>query len=405
MNKLAVDGGTPVRNAGFKEWPIFDELEEKLLLEVLHSGKWGGTGGALVPDFQSKITQLEKQFAQYHDAKYAIACANGTVAITIALQAAGVRPGDEVIIPSYTFIATATAALAFGAIPVFADIEEETLLINPDVVEGLITSKTKAIIAVHIAGAPANLNRLKQIAGRHGLKLIEDAAQAVGASWEGTKIGAIGDIGTFSFQSSKNLNAGEGGMIVTNSDEVYQAAWSYTNVGRVLDGAWYQHERIGQNYRITEFQAAILLAQMTRLEDQIRIRKQNAVLLDTLLQQQKELITVRETPGTTCHAYHLYMLRLAPEFAARVDKDDFIRKLNAEGLPFSYGYIPLNKNEAIQQSIEAWTGKPRIDSCPVSERMSGKEVLWLSQTVLLSDEEAMSDISEGLRKVIASYSK
>jgi len=193
-------------------------------------------------------------------------------------------------------------------------------------------------------------------------------------------------------------------MIVTNSDEVYEAAWSYTNVGRVLDGAWYQHERIGQNYRMTEFQAAILLAQMTRLEDQIRIRTQNATLLDTLLEQQEELITVKATPGTTCHAYHLYMLRLAPEFAARTDKDDFIRKLNAEGLPFSYGYIPLNRNEAIHKSIEEWTGTPRIDSCPVSERMSLKEVLWLSQTVLLSDMRAMADISEGLRKVIASYS-
>src|SRR5690606_21618337 len=165
MNSLAVNGGTPVRTKAFPEWPVFGQEEEKLLLEVLHSGKWGGTG-------RIKLQELEDKFAAYHDAKYAVSCVNGTIALTIAMQAVGVQPGDEVILPSYTFIATATSALLFGAIPVIVDVEPDSLLIDPEKVEAAITDKTKAIIAVHIAGAPANMTRLKEIADKHNLKLI-----------------------------------------------------------------------------------------------------------------------------------------------------------------------------------------------------------------------------------------
>lgn len=402
-NKLAVDGGVPVRTEGFREWPIYDEREQKLLMEVLHSGKWGGVGGVKSKEFEPKIPEIEKRFAQYQDARYAIACCNGTIAITIALQAAGVMPGDEVIIPPYTFIATASAALAYGVIPVFADISEDTLSMDPDAVERLITPNTKAIIAVHIAGAPADLTRLKAIAVQHNLKLIEDAAQAVGAEWENRKVGAIGDIGTFSFQSSKNLNSGEGGMIVTNSKELWEKAWSIVNVGRIPDGGWYQHERIGQNYRITEFQAAVLLAQLTRLEEQMQLRERNARLLDEMLADIEGIEPVQALPGTTRHAYHLYMLRLSKEMAARADKNDFIRKVNAEGIPLGYGYVSLNQNKAIQESIREWSGQSRQDACPVSEYLCDRSALWLPQNLLLSDEKAIRDTAAALKKVLDSY--
>src|SRR5690606_34782400 len=179
-----------------------------LLKEVLESGKWGGAGGAGNKKFEPKLPLMEKKFAALQNTEYAVSVVNGTVAITVALQAAGVKSGDEVIIPPYTFIATATACLAFGAIPVVADIEEDTLLIDPEKIEALITPKTKAIIAVHIAGSPANMTRINEIASKHGLAVIEDAAQAVGASWEGKGVGGLGDLGTFSLQSSKNLNSG-----------------------------------------------------------------------------------------------------------------------------------------------------------------------------------------------------
>lgn len=403
MVKLAIDGGTPVRTAPFAAWPIYGEEELTQLKEVLESGKWGGAGGPAKPGYESKLALMERRFAELQGAQHAVSVVNGTVAITVALQAAGLKPGDEVIVPPYTFIATASAALAYGIIPVFADVEEDTLLIDPDRIEPLITPRTKAIIAVHIAGAPADMTRLKQVARKHGLVLIEDAAQAVGASWEGQGVGSIGDIGTFSLQSSKNLNAGEGGILTTNNRDYWENAWSICNVGRIPNGSWYQHERFGQNYRMTEFQAAVVLAQMTRLEEQMRKREANARLLDEQLAGLKEIRLLRRDERITRHAYHLYLFKLAPEFADRVDKKDFVRKVNAEGIPLSEGYVPLNRNKSILDMIEMWTGERRVYDCPVCERACAKEAMWLTQNVLLSDEQAIYDVAEALRKVIRSY--
>ncbi|GIP32936.1 DegT/DnrJ/EryC1/StrS aminotransferase family protein [Paenibacillus sp. J2TS4] len=397
MDKLAIDGGTPVRTKPFPKWPIHGEVEQKLLMEVLQSGEWGGTA-------RIKLAELEEKFAAYHDAKYAVTVVNGTVAITVALQAAGVQPGDEVIMPPYTFIATASSALMFGAIPVFVDVDPDTLLLDPDKVEAAITDKTKAIIAVHIAGAPANMTRLKEIAQKHQLRLIEDAAQAVGGRWENVGVGAIGDLGTFSFQSSKNINSGEGGMILSNNEAVAEMAWSLANVGRIREGGWYQHEHIGWNLRMTEFQAAILLGQMTRLDEQIALREKNAKLLTELLQDIEGIEVFKRDPRITTHAYHLYMFKIASGWTDRVSKDDLIAKLGAEGIGASPGYVPLNKNKAVLAEIEKWTGKRREFDCPVSERASEKEVLWLVQNMLLGTDEDIHEIAKAIQKVMRSYS-
>jgi dTDP-4-amino-4,6-dideoxygalactose transaminase len=400
MEKLAINGGTPVRTTPFAAWPVVGEIELQLLKEVLESGKWGGAGGAAKPNYEPKLPQMERKFAELQNAQYAVSVVNGTVGITVALQAAGVKPGDEVIVPPYTFIATASAALAYGIIPVFADIEEDTLLIDPEKIEPLITAKTKAIIAVHIAGAPANMTRLKEIAAKHGLALIEDAAQAVGATWEGQGVGSIGDLGTFSLQSSKNLNAGEGGIITTNNRDYWENAWSVCNVGRVPNGGWYQHDRFGQNYRMTEFQAAVVLAQMTRLEEQMRKREQNAKLLDELLAGIKGISLLKQDARITRHAYHLYMFKLDPDLA---EKNDFISKVNAEGVPLAAGYIPLNRNKSIIETTAMWTGEERIYDCPVCERLCEKEAVWLTQHILLSDEQAIREVAHALQKVAQSY--
>jgi dTDP-4-amino-4,6-dideoxygalactose transaminase len=395
MNKLAVDGGTPVRTKPFPEWPVRDELEEKLIIEVVQSGRWGGAE-------KEKLEQFEQQFASFQDAKYAVTVNNGTISITAALLAAGVEPGNEVIIPPYTFIATATAMLMFGAIPVFADIDPDTLLIDPEKVEALITPNTKAIVAVHIAGAPADMTRLKEIAARHQIRLIEDAAQAVGAQWEGKGVGALGDMGTFSFQSSKNLTAGEGGVILTNDEHLADRVWSLANVGRIRKGAWYQHEHIGWNLRMTEFQAAILLAQMTRLEEQIALREVNANILNELLREIPGIRLLKRDPRIMRHAYHLYMFCLSTELSERVDKGDIIKKLNAEGIPVSAGYGSLNQNKAIIAKTSKFTSRHTEYSCPISERLCDKEVLWLTHNVLLAGEEDMVDIANAVKKVLDS---
>ncbi|WP_127581808.1 DegT/DnrJ/EryC1/StrS family aminotransferase [Paenibacillus koleovorans] len=399
---LAINGGSPVRTKGFARWPVFGELEEQYVLRVLRSGKWGGVGGTWTGE-EPFIPQFEREFAKLQDARYGVSCVNGTVALTVALQAAGVKPGDEVIVPPYTFIATATAALAFGAIPVFADIEEDTLLIDPNQVENAITPKTKAIIAVHVAGAPANMTRLLEIARKHNLALIEDAAQAVGAQWEGKGVGAIGDLGTFSFQSSKNLNAGEGGIVLTNDKSMWTEAWSICNVGRIPKGDWYQHEVLGQNYRITDIQAALLLAQMTRLEAQMQQRESNVAVLNKLLCGVDGVSLLKLDSRITRHANHVYLFKLAPELAQKVDKSDFIRKVAAEGIPLFAGYVPLNRTNTVLKATKEWLGEEREYDCPVCERLCASEALMLSQTVLLSEEEAMTDVAEALDKVIRSY--
>lgn len=402
MEKLAIDGGTPVRSQPWNApWPEYGELERRLILEVVDSGHWGG-----VFPFGSrkeKVPQFEDQFAQLQNCRHAIAVPNGTLAIAIALQAAGVKHGDEVIVPPYTFIATASAPLLFGAIPVFADIEENTLLLDPDKAEAAITSRTKAIIAVHIGGCPANMSRLKKIADKHGLALIEDAAQAVAAEWEGKRVGSIGDLGTFSLQSSKNLNAGEGGVITTNSKDYWEQAWSIVNIGRVPTGAWYQHDRLGQNYRLTEFQAAIALAQLTRLEEQMARREKNAALLNQLLARIEGIELLKIDSRVTRHANHLYLFKLEKDFGEQIDKVEFIRKVNAEGIPLTEGYSSLNLNSALNQTIEEITGEKRLNSCPLSERICRNQSMWLTQKMLLEEESSMYDIAHALEKVVSSY--
>lgn len=402
MEKLAIDGGQPVRQGGWNaRWPVFDDLERKLVLEVLESGNWGGIFE--YGSMYGKLPNMEKKFAELQNAKHAIGLVNGTVAISVALQACGVKPGDEVIVPPYTFVATASAALAIGAIPVFVDVEEDTLLIDPEKIEAAITPRTKAIVPVHIAGGPANMTRIMEIARKHNLVVVEDAAQAVGAKWDGQFVGTLGDMGTFSLQSSKNLNSGEGGIITTNSEELHINAWSLINVGRIPGGKWYQHERIGQNYRLTEFQAAIVLAQMTRLEEQMQKREANVKLLDALLSEIDGIKLLTRDPRVTRHANHLYMFKLDSDFAAKIDKDDFIEKVNAEGIFVLTGYNSLNVNKAIIEASKELSGRDHVYSCPISERVCDKEALWLTQVTLLEDEQAMHDIAKALDKVIRSY--
>ncbi len=396
---LAIDGGPKTREQPWPKWPVWDESEERAVLEVLNSGQWWSVGGRKVPEF-------EQAFARFHDAKHAIAVTNGTAAIEVCLRALGIGCGDEVIVPPYTFIATASSVLAVSATPVFVDIEPRTLNIDPSLIESAITPRTKAIIAVHIAGCPADMDGVLEVARKHGLAVIEDACQAHAAEWKGRKVGALGHFGTFSFQASKNLNAGEGGMILTNDDRLADSAWSVHNVGRTKSGGWYEHPVLGGNFRMTEWQAAILLAQIERLPEQTERRTENAAYLTSLLTQIPGIRTLPGDPRVTCHAYHLYIFRYDPAGFGRRPRADFIKALNAEGIPCSSGYVPLYKEKVFERKASGCPSARQIDysqvHCPVCEE-AAQDAIWLPQYLLLADSADMDSIANAMAKIQASW--
>lgn len=401
---LAIDGGTPVRSKPWPQWPVWTEREEELILDVLRSGQWWSVGGTKVPEF-------EEAFARCQDARHAVCVTNGTAALEIALRALGIGCGDEVIVPPYTFIATASSVLAVGATPVFVDIEPHSLNMDPRAIEPAITDRTKAIIPVHIAGCPADMDGVLEVARKRSLAVIEDAAQAHAAAWKGRKVGALGDCGTFSFQASKNLNAGEGGAIVTNDDEVADKCWSVHNVGRTKSGKWYEHHVLGGNFRMTEWQAAILLAQLERLEEQVERRTANAARLTTQLAQIPGIVTLPPDPRVTRHAYHLYIFRYDPAGFGGRPRDEFLRALNAEGIPSSAGYVPLYKEIVFQRKtagVGAWCRAGRfVDygkvQCPVCEQVC-TDAVWLFQSMLLGEQQDMDDIVEAIAKIQKAWS-
>jgi dTDP-4-amino-4,6-dideoxygalactose transaminase len=386
---LAVDGGTPTRTAPFPTWPVYDDTEEKALLSVLQSGRWGSTSGEVVARFA-------EEFCRFQGAAYGVPVANGTLALVAALRAAGVGPGDEVIVTPYTFIASASSVVLSGAVPVFVDVLPDTLLIDPGAAAAAITPRTKAIMAVHIAGCPCDMDALLDVAGAHGISVVEDAAQATGAEWRDRRVGAIGDIGTFSFQSSKNMTAGEGGIIVTDDAALADRAWSLANVGRSRQGAWYQHDIIGWNLRLTEFQAAILRAQLGRVPQQASVRSRNATELTARLNDIPGVTPLRVDDRVTAHGWHLYVVQLA----GGLDKQSFLRALTAEGVPCSAGYVTLNRNEALRDAARAAAGDPSLTftDCPVAQSAE-RNVAWMPQNILLGDSADVADVADAVAKV------
>jgi dTDP-4-amino-4,6-dideoxygalactose transaminase len=394
--QLAVNGGEPVRRRPWPTWPEWDETDAQAMAEVVRSGEWFSPSG-------TRANAFGETYAAFHGARYGAPCTNGTQAIEIALRAVGVKAGDEVIVPPYTFIATASACVQVNAVPVFADIDPDTYNLDPRAAEAAITDRTAAIIAVHIGGCPADLDAFRDLAQRRGLRLIEDAAQAHAAEWRGQRVGALGDAGTFSFQASKNLNAGEGGIVLTNQADVYERAWSIINVGRVRDGGRYEHALLSGNYRMTEWQGALLLSQMRRLEAQTRQRNANALNLADQLAELPGIRPLKRDERVTCHAYHLFIFRYDAAPFGGLPRQDFMSALRAEGIPCSPGYTPLYRENAFRpdRATHPFAGERDYGAvrCPVAERASTEEAVWLNQTVLLASRSDMDDIVAAIRKI------
>jgi dTDP-4-amino-4,6-dideoxygalactose transaminase len=399
MTKLAILGGEPVRKKPFSKWPKFSEKEIDALKRVVKSGIW--VWGEMKKEFESK-------FATYQNAKYGVSVTSGTTALEVALRAVGINSGDEVIMPAYTFMATAAAAIQVNALPVFVDIDPSTYTIDTELIEKFITEKTKVIIPVHIAGHPANMDKIIKISKENNIKIVEDACQAWGAEWRGRRVGAIGDLGAFSFQSSKHITSGEGGIITTNSRKLYELCWSYHNCGRNIGGARYQHNLLGFNYRMTEFQAAVLLAQFSRLDDQTKKRNENALYLSKELLKIKGIEPLERNKNVTRHAYHLYIIKYHKEEFDGLPRSKFLNALNAEGIPCSQGYVPLYKEKFIRNLandtyLSHIYGERSIYSginLKETEKACNKECVWIGhQNMLLDKKEDMDDIVNSIIKI------
>jgi dTDP-4-amino-4,6-dideoxygalactose transaminase len=399
---LALFGGSQTRKRPFPAWPVCGKPEELAVLRVLRSGRWCSVGG-------SAVARFENAFAEYQEAKHAIAVCNGTVALRLALLATGIRAGDEVIVPPYTFLATASAVVEANAIPVFVDIDPDTYNLDPDLIEAAITPRTRAIIPVHFAGLPADMKRIHALARRRRLAVIEDAAHAHGATLGGRKVGALGDMGCFSFQMSKNLTAGEGGIILTNDDNLAEMCRALHNCGRPTGGVWYEHHYPGGNYRLPELSGALLLAQLSRLERQTERRNANGLYLDARLAEIPGIRPMARDTANVRHAYHLYMFRYdAAEFGG-VPRARFLEALMAEGVPASAGYaVPLYRQPLFtRKTFGPFTGgmetHPELDyarvSCPVCERACSSEACWLTQSLLLGSRRDMEDIVRAVTRI------
>lgn len=404
--KPAILGGPKAQPGGFPGWPIYDHIEAKGLLDTLYSNQWGRLGGQVTPRFEDAHSKM-------YGAKHSLGVTSGTSALYGMLGALGIGPGDEVIIPVYTFIATYNVVVLHYALPVIVDMDPESFQIDPQKIEAAITKKTKAIIPVHIGGTPCNLDAILAIGKKYNIPVIEDACQAHLAEWKGKKVGNWGLAGAFSFQASKNLNCGEGGAIITNDTDFYNACFAFHHQGQtsatasvVAAGAGIR----GSNLRITEFQSNILLSQMTRLEEQARIRNENALYLSSMLKEIPGLTPAKLYEGTTNGAYHLYMFKYNKEGFSGMSREQFIKAMGAEGIQPSLGYGKMDKDPYItglaenkfyqdiygKKEMKRWL--ERIN-CPVNARVTDENALWFLQTQMLGTRTQMEQIAEAASKI------
>jgi dTDP-4-amino-4,6-dideoxygalactose transaminase len=365
-------------------WPQAGERELELLKAVLESPQWGG--------FHPFVREFEESFARYQHCLYGISACNGTVTLELALAVLGVKEGDEVIVPAISFISTATAVSRAGATPVFVDLEPWSFNLDPRRVEEAITPRTRAIVPVHFAGMPFQVDALCRIASKHSLRMIEDAAHAQGSEYRGRRAGSFGICGSFSFQNGKVLSSGEGGMLTTHSETFAEDARAMVNQGRIPGESFYQHFTLGTNLRLTGFQAAVLIAQFESLPDQIARRTANAALLKSCLLDLDEIVWQEQPDGVTQNSFYLLPGRLRN---TGVGRDDFCRSLNNSGVPCTPFYpCPLYGNPLYQRA-----GSCRVMPCPMAEAYV-QDAFWLPHRVLLSDRSTIEQIASVIRSIL-----
>ncbi len=390
---LAIHNGEPVRKSDFPSWPSYDDEEKNALIRALEQGQWWRVSG-------NEVKQFEKEFAQYHGAEYGLAVTNGTNALEIALQAIGIEPTDEVIVPAFTFISTSMAVQRVGAIPIPVDVDLNTYCMSPDLVKDAITENTRAVIPVHMAGQIADIEALQKIVAPHGIHIIQDAAHAHGAVRNNTRIGEWHTMACFSFQNFKLMTAGEGGFITFPNSELRKKAFLYHNCGREVTDKAYMHNVVGSNYRMNEFSAAVLRAQLKRLPGQNEKRFHNANILLKRIKNIQGVIPQHIDQGTDMDPYYMVMFRLDPSIYT--DKRDYaVQALVAEGIPAFRNYKQIYKTKAfitlptLTDDVSYWEKR-----CPNTEKIS-EQGIWIHHRVLLGDEKDVNDVANAIQKVLA----
>ncbi|HWK07957.1 MAG TPA: DegT/DnrJ/EryC1/StrS family aminotransferase [Puia sp.] len=404
----AVLGGNPIRTKGWPEWPIWNkDTDEKIVIDDLRSGIWSRA---------SLVNQFEKEWAEVVGTKRCLSVVNGTNALIASLIQLGIGGGDEVIVPPYTFIATVAAVLATGAMPVFVDVDPATFQIDPAKIEAKITSRTRAIVPVHILGLPADMVSIMKIAKKHDLFVIEDACQAHMAEIDHKRVGSFGHAGCFSFQNSKNLAIGEGGAIVSDDEAFMDKCYSYHNygnpygtvVGNVTAGTLIA----GTKLRLTEYQAAIGLSQLKRLGVETDTRNANAAYLKSKIGAIPGIIPYKLYDNVTKAAFHLFPFRYDKEGFKGLPRKDFLKALNAEGIPCFEGYAPLNKMPYLANAFQSKNYQKMYaaadldinaynerNQCPLNDRLCNEEAVWFAQSMLLAGRADMDDIVRAIEKI------
>ncbi len=405
MPELAILGGAPVRKDPYPAWPVFDERDVEAVTDTVRSGNWGG-----FPYPGPQTRAFLSRFMEMQGGDYAVAMANGTVTMEVALRAADIGWGDEVIVPAYTFQATAAAPMAAGAIPVLVDVDPETYCIDPQAVGAAITDKTRAIIPVHLGAQMADMDAIMALAGQHNLVVIEDCAHAHGAKWRRQGAGTIGHFGSFSMQSSKILTAGEGGILICRTEELAFKATSVMDCGRPHDPAS-TLVTMGSNYRMSELHAALASVNLERFPEQARQREEAAAYMDEALSEIPGVRVLRRDPRHTTRSFYRYIFAIDP---ARFGADHAVvcAALSEEGIPCDQGYPAMHRYDLFQPGLSrlpvpnAFPERFAFDqmSLPEAERASEGEAVWLSEEVFRAGRQGVDDAVAAICKVQAALS-
>jgi len=400
MSVLAALGGDPIRTETYPRWPVFDHAEIEAVTKAVLSGRWGGSPypGPNTAEFAAKFSEMQGGGA-------AVPMMNGTITMEVALRAAGIGWGDEVIVPAYTFQATAAAPMEAGAIPVLVDVSPENYCIDPAAVLKAITDKTKAIIVVHLAAQMADMDAILDIARAHDLVVIEDAAHAHGARWRGMGSGTIGDFGSFSLHSAKILTTGEGGVLLCKDQHMAELAASIIDCGRPKD-ADKKNYTMGVNYRWSELHAAIGLVALERFPGQMAQRAEMADYLEECISEIPGLSMLTRDPRLTRRSQYRYIIKIDPDYY-HCKNDTFCYAMVKEGLPVDTGYPAMHRYDLFQPLLSRLPVPSAFPeyfnfeemSFPVAETASESESVWMGEAIFRSGKQGVDDLVAGLMKL------